>query len=113
ARPRVTDRGVVPALVRVVAMLLRATTVFAQLQRSLNIIWDIAPRPSRNTLFALIKNRLLSLTVVLSIGFVMMVSLLLSVITQALMVFAQDWLPVPGMFMVVVETLVSVTVITL
>lgn len=50
---------------------------------------------------------------VLSIGFVMMVSLLLSVITQALMVFAQDWLPVPGMFMVVVETLVSVTVITL
>lgn len=113
ARTRITDGGLLPTIIGVGAMLLGATTVFAQMQRSLNNIWDIAPRPSRNTLFALIKNRLLSLTVVLSIGFVMMVSLLLSVITQALMVFAQDWLPVPGMFMVVVETLVSVTVITL
>src|SRR5690606_20105063 len=88
-------------------------TVFAQMQRSLNNVWDIAPRPSRNTLFALIKNRRLSLTVVLSIGFVRMVSLLLGVITQGLGVSAQARLPVPGMFMVVVETLVSVTVITL
>lgn len=113
ARTRITDGGLLPTIIGVGAMLVGATTVFAQMQRSLNNIWDIAPRPSRNTVFALIKNRLLSLTVVLSIGFVMMVSLLLSVITQALMVFAQEWLPVPGVLMVAVETLVSITVITL
>ncbi|KAF0803366.1 ribonuclease BN [Alcanivorax xiamenensis] len=112
-RTRITEGGLLPTVIGVGAMLIGATTVFAQMQRSLNNIWDIAPRPSRNTLFALIKNRLLSLTVVLSIGFVMMVSLLLSVVTQALMVFAQEWLPVPGIAMVAVETLVSVAVTTL
>ena len=111
-RSRLDDSGILPTLVGIGAMLLGATTVFGQMQRSLNNIWDIAPKPSRNTFLALLKSRLLSLTVVLSIGFVLLVSLFLSVLVQTLMVFARDWLPIPGGLVVAVETLVSVAVVT-
>lgn len=105
--------GILPTLISLGAMLVGATTVFAQLQRSLNNIWGVMPRPSRNTLFLLLKSRVLSLTIVLSIGFVLLVSLLLSVILRAVMTFAADWLPMPGFIAVGLETLVSLAVITL
>lgn len=105
--------GILPTLISIGAMLVGATTVFAQLQRSLNNIWGVMPRPSRNTLFLLLKSRMMSLTIVLSIGFVLLVSLLLSVILRAVMNFASDWLPMPGFIAVGLETLVSLAVITL
>ncbi|MCH2558679.1 MAG: YihY/virulence factor BrkB family protein [Alcanivorax sp.] len=111
-RSRLDDSGILPTLIGIGAMLVGATTVFAQMQRSLNNIWDIAPKPSRNTILALVKSRLMSLTVVLSIGFVLLVSLFLSVMVQTLMVFARDWLPIPGGLVVALETLVSVAVVT-
>ncbi|HEX5678464.1 MAG TPA: YihY/virulence factor BrkB family protein [Alcanivorax sp.] len=113
AASRIEQGGILPTLIGLGAMVIGATTVFAQMQRSLNNVWDIAPRPSRNTILALLKSRLMSLTVVLSIGFVLMVSLFLSVLLQAIMVFARDWLPVPAGLVVSLETLVSVVVVTL
>ncbi|ASK36237.1 YihY/virulence factor BrkB family protein [Alloalcanivorax mobilis] len=112
-RTQLDRSGIVPTLIGLGAMIVGATTVFAQMQRSLNNIWDIAPKPTRNTILALLKSRLTSLTVVLSIGFVLLVSLFLSVVLQSIMVFAQDWLPVPGGLAVALETLISVAVVTL
>ena len=105
--------GWLPTIAGVGAILLGATTVFAQMQQSLNAIWDVAPRPSKGGLWRVIKARLLSLTVVLAIGFVLLVSLALSVTLRALIVFADQWLPVPGWAMVGVEIAVSLTVVTL
>ena len=95
------------------ATVLGATTVFAQMQQSLNSIWDVAPRPQRSGIWRFIKARLLSLTVVLAIGFVLLVSLALSGSLRAVIVFADQWLPVPGWVMVGAEIVVSLTVITL
>lgn len=105
--------GWLPTIAGIGAILLGATTVFAQMQQSLNAIWDVAPRPSKGGLWRFVKARLLSLTVVLAIGFVLLVSLALSVTLRALIVFADQWLPVPGWAMVGVEIVVSLTVITL
>lgn len=113
AGTQIDQSGLLPTLIGIAAMVIGATTVFAQLQRSLNNIWDVAPRPSRNTIFLLLKSRVLSLTIVLSIGFILLVSLLLSVVLRAIMVFASDWLPMPGFLMVGAEALVSISVITL
>ena len=76
---RVQDSGIWPTLAGLGATILGATTVFAQMQKSLNQIWDVAPRPSRNSIWLFVKARLLSLTMVLSIGFILLVSLLLGV----------------------------------
>ncbi|HBM22447.1 MAG TPA: YihY/virulence factor BrkB family protein, partial [Alcanivorax sp.] len=65
AANQIDQGGILPTLIGLGAMVVGATTVFAQMQRSLNNVWDIAPRPSRNTILALLKSRLMSLTVVL------------------------------------------------
>ncbi len=110
---RVERSGIVPTLAGLGAMLFGATTVFAQMQNSLNAIWGVAPRPSRSSLLVFIKGRLLSLTVVLGIGFVLLVSLLLSVIVRAVVVFAQDWLPIPAPLLLGLDGVVSLLVVTL
>ncbi len=110
---QIEQSGIMPTLIGIVAIVAGATTVFAQMQQSLNQIWDVAPRPSRNSLWLFLKARVLSLTIVLAIGFVLMVSLLLSVAMRAVMNFAEQWLPIPGWSMVVIEISISLTVITL
>ncbi len=110
---QIDQSGFVPALVGIVATIIGATTVFAQMQQSLNQIWSVAPRPKRNNLWALLKSRLLSLTIILAIGFIMMVSLLLSVALRSVMAFAEEWLPVPAWAMVGMEWVLSLLVITL
>ncbi|WOJ92905.1 YihY/virulence factor BrkB family protein [Congregibacter variabilis] len=87
------EGGLVATLAGIAAMLLGATTVFGQMQNSLNAIWTVAPKPSRNSILLLIQKRLTSLSIVLSIGFVMLVSLSLSVGLRYVLHNVQGWLP--------------------
>ncbi|MCC5868354.1 MAG: YihY/virulence factor BrkB family protein [Gammaproteobacteria bacterium] len=105
--------GLLPTIIGIVAILVGASTVFAQMQQSLNQIWDVAARPTRNSLLLFIRSRVLSLTIVLAIGFILLVSLLLSVALRTVMVFAEQWLPMPGFVMIGFEIVLSLTVITL
>lgn len=113
AKAQAPRQGLLAGGLSLLIIVIGATTVFSQMQRSMNTIWDVAPRPSRNTILALIKSRLLSLTVVISLGFVLLVSLLLNVVVNALMAYASDWIPFQGSLAVVMEMLVSLLVITL
>ncbi len=70
----------------VITLIFSATTVFISLQSSLNKIWGIKPKP-RNSIIKFTMNRLLSLAMVASIGFVLLVSL---VIDALLMLFQED-----------------------
>lgn len=70
AQSRIEESGLLPTLLGFAALVVGATTVFAQMQFSLNTIWGVTAKPSSNSMFIFIKNRLLSLTVVLSIGFI-------------------------------------------
>ena len=110
---RIEDSGLWPMIAGFAATAVGATTVFAQMQKSLNQIWDVAPRPSRNSLWLFIKARLLSLTMVLSIGFILLVSLLLGVAVRAIVAHAEQWLPIPGLLLVGVEPVISLTVVTM
>ncbi|MDT8409655.1 MAG: YihY/virulence factor BrkB family protein [Wenzhouxiangellaceae bacterium] len=110
---QIDQSGWLPTVAGIAAILLGATTVFAQMQKSLNAIWDVAPRPQKSGIWRFFKARVLSLTVVLAIGFVLLVSLTLSVALRAIIEFADQWLPVPAWSMVGVEIFVSLTVVTL
>ncbi len=110
---QIDQSGLMPTLVGLVATVVGATTVFAQMQQSLNQIWDVAPRPSRSSIWLFLQARVLSLTIVLAIGFVLMVSLLLSVALRTVMAFAEQWLPVPAWAMISLEVAISLGVITL
>jgi membrane protein len=105
--------GIWPTLVGIGAIIVGATTVFAYLQRSLNAIWDVAARPTRHTMLEFLRNRVLSLTIVLSLGFILMVSLIVSVATQAALAFASQQIPVPGFLLTATEFTISFVIVAL
>lgn len=71
-------------IVGLVALLLGATGAFAQLQSSLNRAWDVAPAPGRSAVLAFLMKRVLSFGMVLTIGFLLLVSLALSAVISGL-----------------------------
>jgi membrane protein len=112
ARSRPEVAGIVPTLTGVLALVLGATTVFAQMQISLNRIWGVASRPRRSGLAVIVKNRILSLAIILMIGFILLVSLLLSVALRAVIRYARGWVPVPPPLLTGVELVLSLVVFT-
>lgn len=82
--------GVMATIIGVVLLLIGATSVFAELQNSLDRIWRAPERVRVNGLFALLRERLLSFGMILGIGFILMVSL---VFTAAIAAISQWWSP--------------------
>jgi membrane protein len=113
SRSRLEASGLVPMLMGIGALVIGATTVFAQMQMSLNSIWGVTAKPSRSGILVLLKVRVLSLAIVLTIGFVLLVSLLLSVALKAVIRYADYWVPLPGAVLTVAELALSMAVFTL
>jgi hypothetical protein len=67
-----------------ITLLIGATAAFAQLQDGLNVIWNVEPKPGRG-LFTFLRKRLLSLAMVASLGFLLLVSLLSSALLAAVL----------------------------
>ena len=64
-------------------LILGATTVFGQLQDSLNDIWGVKAKPRGHGIIVLVVRRLVSFAMVLTIGFLLLVSLVLSTMLTA------------------------------
>lgn len=67
----------------VLGLLFGATGAFGQLQAALNRIWEVSPDPERGGLRILLMKRLLSFGMLLTIGFLLLVSLVLSTVLEA------------------------------
>jgi len=91
-------RGTAAAIGGGVVLLIGATTVFGELQDSLDRIWR-APARGPSGLWALLRARLLSFGMILAIGFLMIVSLVAS---AALAALGTWWQPVFGSYEVLV-----------
>jgi membrane protein len=73
--------GLTATLIGVVTLLFGALGVFGELQNSLNTIWEVKPKPAQSLLDGIkrfIGRRLLSFTMVLGIGFLLLASLVVS-----------------------------------
>ncbi|MBD2005350.1 MULTISPECIES: YihY/virulence factor BrkB family protein [Cyanophyceae] len=77
ANSRKAEQGTIATLISVGLLMFGASGVFGQLQDSLNTIWEVAPKPGRG-IIGFIKDRFLSFSMVLGIGFLLLVSLILS-----------------------------------
>lgn len=74
---------VVSSILSVLTLLIGATGVFVQLQKFLNVIWEVPPAKKRKFLRSL-KERVFSFGLILAVGFLLLISLLLSSILSAL-----------------------------
>jgi len=81
--------------VGVVTLLIGATSVFAQLQNSLNRIWRTPASKVDQGLWSVVRDRLLSFGLVLGVGFLLLVSLIISAALESvgtwLGAFIADW----------------------
>ncbi|MGZ3853072.1 MAG: YihY/virulence factor BrkB family protein [Flavisolibacter sp.] len=80
------------AVIGVITLLLGATSVFGEIQDSINIIWGLKPKPKKGWV-KLLLNRLLSFSVIGSFGFILLVSLVINTIIEALMNRLQTLFP--------------------
>lgn len=84
--------GIIATIIGVVTLLFGAAGVFGQLQDALNTIWGVEPKPGRGIL-ATVKERFLSFAMVLGVGFLLLVSLLVSAGISALTKFVGHAIP--------------------
>jgi membrane protein len=76
-------RSVWSLIVGILLTIVGATTVFAQLQHALNRVWRVEAAPGI-AIMGFVKQRLLSFALVLAIGFLLMVSLVISAVLATL-----------------------------
>jgi membrane protein len=69
-------------VVGIVMLLISASGVVAELKASLDLVWDVTPRPG--SFFITLKDRFFSLTMVLGTGFLLLVSLLFNAALSAI-----------------------------
>jgi membrane protein len=85
--------GVMGTLVGLLVMLVGATSVLGELQDAMDRIWRTPAPPTGGSLWRLLRARLLSLGLLLAVGFLLMVSLVASAAFAAL---SKWWAPVFG-----------------
>lgn len=84
-------RGIA-SLISIGVLLLGASGIFAQLQDALNTVWKVKPQPGQGV-GIFIRKRISSFLMVLAIGFLLILSLILSAIVSALSKYRTDFLP--------------------
>ena len=86
ARAGETEGTIISTILSVATLLFGATGVFYQVQQIFNKIWEVKPKPKQRFL-RLIRDRVFSLGLVLVVGFLLLVSLVLSAALAA----ASEW----------------------
>lgn len=74
---------VLATIIGFVTLLFSASAVFAEIQSSINYIWELKPKPKKGIL-RFVKNRLLSFSMIGALGFVLLVSLIVNTIIQSM-----------------------------
>jgi membrane protein len=98
--------------VALVTLLFGATSVFAQVQDALNVIWGVETKSGRG-IIQIIKDRFISFVAVLGSGFLLLVSLVLSAALAAVGHTVESVLPAPELILQAINFLLSFVVITL
>lgn len=109
-RSRVEEAGLLPTLLGFGALVFGATTVFAQMQSSLNQFWGVTAKPTRSGILVFITVRLLSLGMVLIIGFLLLMSFAVSIGISAVVQYARDWIPVPPVVVTALDLALSLLI---
>lgn len=92
--------------------LLGASAVFGQLQYALNRVWRVKAAPRAALILNFIKQRILSFALVLSVGFLLMVSLIISAVLGTLHMYLDARLADAAFFWSGLDLVISFTLAT-
>ena len=96
-----------------ITLLIGATTVFGEIQDSINIIWKVKAKPKRSWL-KWIEDRLLSSSLIAGLGFLLIVSLMINGLLLALSEWLKNYFPyVTLIIFQIINVIISFGVITM
>ncbi|MEG4802920.1 YihY/virulence factor BrkB family protein [Microcoleus sp. ARI1-B5] len=104
--------GMIATIVGVATLLWGASNVFTNLKEALNTIWNVSPPPGRG-IWGFLQDRVLSFAMILGIGFLLLVSLVISAVLAAVSYWLNNWLHLPVNIWQVVDFAISFGVVTL
>jgi membrane protein len=104
--------SITATVISVITLLIGATGVFAALQDAMDTIWEVTPKP-RRVWIEILRMRFLSFALVVAIGFLLLVSLIISAALAAISGYFQNLLPITGPFWPIVDFAVSFGITTL
>jgi membrane protein len=107
-----SDSNILVTIFSVIMLLLGSTAVFVQLRDSLNTIWRVQQKPT-GTIRGFLRGRLLSFAIILGIGFLLLVSLVLSAVLAAMSTYLSDHFAILMGMMSVLDFVVSFVGITI
>lgn len=85
-------KSTISVIIGAITLIIGATTVFGEIQQSINIIWQVKPKPKKGWL-KMIKDRVLSGSMIVTLGFLLLVSLVLNGALDALSEHLKHFLP--------------------
>lgn len=106
------EGGLIATIIGVVLLLLGASGVFGQLQDSLNTIWEVRPKPGQG-IGAMIRKRFFTFSMVLGVGFLLLVSMVITTFLVSLGTIIRGVLPGSTLVLQIVNFLVAFLLITL
>ena len=103
--------GMLATVISTALLFFGATTVFAELKDALNSVWGVVVKPGRPFL-TLLHDRFFSFSIVLAIGFLLLVSLVLSVLLTAFGAYLGSRIQLHPVLVQTFEMIISFAVIT-
>jgi membrane protein len=107
-----SQSGRVATVIGILTLLLGATAVFGELQDAFNIIWRSKPRP-RSFWLSMIISRVLSFSLVIALGFLMLASLIVSAGLTAFTGYIETRFGATGIVLTIINFVTSFSVLTL
>lgn len=77
-----TGKSDIALISGIIVLFIASTAVFAEIQDSLNFIWQVKAKPKVGWL-KIVKDRVLSFSIIVSLGFILLVSMLLNAIIRS------------------------------
>ncbi|PYI84184.1 MAG: hypothetical protein DME26_13685, partial [Verrucomicrobia bacterium] len=102
----------ITTVLAVITLVMGASGVFGQLQDALNTVWEVKAKPGMG-IGSFLRDRFLSMSMVLGLGFLLLVSMVLTTAVEAIVAKGGQLLPIPNAVTAVLSALLSFGVVTL
>jgi len=106
------ETSIVNQIIGAIVLIFGASGVFDALQKGLNAIWHVKPKSDRG-LMEIIKDRFLSFTMVLGVSFLLLVSLVISVVIAITSNYINTFIAGGDIIGLILNSVVSAAIITL
>lgn len=101
----IQDKGGMALVIGIIVLLIGATTVFGEIQDSINQIWGLKANPKKG-LMTLLMSRLVSFGMIATLGFLLLVSLMATAVVESLMGRLQAVFPDGAVVLIYISNLV-------